>query len=414
MPRAYGFDITSGGQGVVFALNSAAKRDRLQAFGSWETQVRKGRSYVCVRGPVLNVNEPASSIVEAADAVVQQFLDIVAVEERTPLLTVEPHDNLLWRTGPHGLKLQLTSSITFSAGMNMSATVTDPQGNVVPPPPYVPPPHHFAYRYFRYSQAAENILDGYRNMFLALESILDHLAPKQSNEGETEWLARALTVAVQSHGLKLEPFKKRASSDPVDDFLDAHYSAVRCATFHSKSSVGQAIRPGTLAEQDVVLHQLLAVQTLVEALLKSEFSVSLPQSGFYHSGFGLILASFDRATGLMISSGDCPTLEQVLAKEDGLPDGGVLPVKFAGPNGNLTDEWLFLSEVARDKIGIDKIASLRLVTKPADNFLAGPVGAKMNRTLMTTDLDLGDVSQFVFRIRCILRNQQSPKRGFSH
>ena len=83
-------------------------------------------------------------------------------------------------------------------------------------------------------------------MFLALESLLDYIEPKQSGENETEWLKRALATGVQLQGLSLGAFAKAGSNDQVEDFLDAHYSAVRCGVFHAKSSSGGALRPGSL------------------------------------------------------------------------------------------------------------------------------------------------------------------------
>src|SRR3954447_13844346 len=126
MPSAYGLEIAPGGQGVLFALSGNAQRDRRQTFGSWEAELRKGSPYICVRGAVQNLSKPLSDVVEAAHEVAEDFLDIVAVEDRASLLVLEPHNNLVWRTGPHGLKFQLTSSITISAGRaDIKATVTN-------------------------------------------------------------------------------------------------------------------------------------------------------------------------------------------------------------------------------------------------------------------------------------------------
>jgi len=83
----------------------------------------------------------------------------------------------------------------------------------------------------------------------------------QADDGETDWLKRALAAACAQR-LDLSAFAKPGSTDPVQDFLDAHYS-VRCAAFHSKSSFGHALRSGSLGDHGVVLQQLLAVQTLV-------------------------------------------------------------------------------------------------------------------------------------------------------
>jgi hypothetical protein len=152
MASAYGFDITPGSQGAIFALSGAGRRDR---------RLRRDSGYLCVRGPVSDLNEPLAEVIAAAHEVVQRLLYIVAVEERNALLIVEPHDNVVWRAGPHGLKLQLTSSITFTAEMTgITAVVKNAAGEVLPDPPCMPPQHHFAYRYFRYSQATENVLDG--------------------------------------------------------------------------------------------------------------------------------------------------------------------------------------------------------------------------------------------------------------
>jgi hypothetical protein len=73
------------------------------------------------------------------------------------------------------------------------------------------------------------VFDAYRNMFLALEAVLDHIAPKKPGESETEWLGRAVTDAVQRHAADLAAFVRTSGKDPVEAFIGAHYAAVRCA-----------------------------------------------------------------------------------------------------------------------------------------------------------------------------------------
>jgi hypothetical protein len=41
MASAYGFDITPGSQGAIFALSGAGRRDRRQTFGPWEAELRR-------------------------------------------------------------------------------------------------------------------------------------------------------------------------------------------------------------------------------------------------------------------------------------------------------------------------------------------------------------------------------------
>lgn len=98
-----------------------------------------GPAYLCLRGGTPK-DEPLETIVAAAHPFAEDVLDIVSVEERLALLVSEPHDPLVWRRGAHGLKVQLTTSITFAAEpIAMRATVRNAQGNIVPDPPYVPP-----------------------------------------------------------------------------------------------------------------------------------------------------------------------------------------------------------------------------------------------------------------------------------
>lgn len=97
-----------------------------------------------------------------------------------------------------------------------------------------------------YSQASQGVFDAYRNMFLALEPLLDHIAPKPRSEGETDWLQRALTDATQRHAVDLTPFVKTPGKHPVEAFIGAHNAAVRCAVFHAKSGIGQALRTSLL------------------------------------------------------------------------------------------------------------------------------------------------------------------------
>lgn len=413
MASAFGFQLTLSGQGAIFRLSGKARDDRRQTFGPWEIELRKNSDHIAVRSAMTNLQQPLDHVIENAYAVSQRLLDIVAVEDRDALVVLEPYDNVVWRTGSHGLKLQSTSSIVFGRLSTGMLTVIDAKGNVRPDPPHTPPQHHYAYRYFRFSQVAQNVFDGYRNMFLALESLLDYVEPKLTGEGETEWLKRALITA-QTRGLDLSTFTKPGSPNPVDDFLSAHYSAIRCAAFHSKSSMGNVLLPGTLADEGIVLQQLFAVQELVEALFRSEFSSRLASSGSTHFGFAKTLIELAPITVLILSAGDCPTPEQVIVGEEDLPEGISSPVAFAGASGTAPDEWLLVSEIKPMALSFSRIRSLRLVATPDDHLFLRLTADKMNRSLIPTDLDIADVSKLIVRVRCALRNLQGPKRRFSH
>jgi hypothetical protein len=102
----------------------------------------------------------------------------------------------------------------------------------------------------------------------------------------------------------------------------------------------------------------------VEALLKSEFSTRLASSGSTYYGFWKSLSDLAPITVLLLSVGDCPTLEQVIAEEEDLPEGIGSPVTFAGPRGTASDEWLLVSEIKPMDLTFSRIRSLRLVADP--------------------------------------------------
>ena len=420
MAIIHGFDTSAAAQGAVFSLNTPATRSRVRQSGSWEAEIRKGVAHVCVRGDGVSSTKAIDAIAMIAHSIAEELLDVAAVDDRTPLLLIEPEDNVAWRTGPHGTKVQLTQSIVFAAEpAEMQLVVGDANGHAAQPTPRTPTQHHPAFRYFRYSQATPNLFDAYRNMFLALESVLDHIAPKIIGERETDWLRRALAGCIDTDAIDLSPFTTAAGQAPVEGFIDSHYAAVRCALFHAKVTTARALQPGSLRDHTIVTQQLLAVQRIVEQLLKSRFSVRLPQSGFFDAGFRMILGGMAPVIHLFFSPEQCPTLEEVLEQGDCLPVGGIGPVRLADRSDDHTDECLFVTELKPPEFDFDRISTLRLVAHLGNSTLGAmalfaiPFAEKLNRTLLTSDLVLAGCNKLIVRTRCVLRNVQSPRRGFA-
>ena len=67
----------------------------------------------------------------------------------------------------------------LSLRMTMTATVTDPDGNVVQAQPPPTPLIHEAYRFIRMSRTSDDLYDSYRNLFLAFECLLSDIRPPQ-------------------------------------------------------------------------------------------------------------------------------------------------------------------------------------------------------------------------------------------
>ena len=85
-------------------------------------------------------------------------------------------------------------------------------------------------RYFRLSQATDDLFDAFRNLFLALESILSLKTPQQSEGSESKWLRRAWGAARERMSSPQVP------SDPatLSDSALTRLKYVRNALSHAK------------------------------------------------------------------------------------------------------------------------------------------------------------------------------------
>ena len=173
-------------------------------------------------------------------------------------------------------------------------------------------------------------------------------------------------------------------------------------------------RPGTLADEDRIFRQLLALQAIVEGLLKTLFAVNLTSSGVTYGGFSSILEQVASASLLLMSVAECPTIEEIIARNIDEQSNSLAPVKFEGVSPTAEDEWLLHSDIKPAALPFSKVGGLRLVVPPTDVAIYHLFTSKLNSSGMTTDMELDDVRTLVVQVRCILRNQQSPKRGFSH
>ncbi len=108
-------------------------------------------------------------------------------------------------------------------------------------------------RYFRLSQSTTDLFDAFRNLYLALESILSTLEPvllrpNGRHEGEGAWVKRALATAEQrllaqnpAHHLGgyLTPASPATGQAGVDAVMLDLYASVRTTVFHAKT--GRAV-----------------------------------------------------------------------------------------------------------------------------------------------------------------------------
>jgi hypothetical protein len=95
------------------------------------------------------------------------------------------------------------------------------------------------------SQVTDDLLDAFRNMYLALESVLSHIAPQQDREREGEWVRRALEAAAALVELSRYAETQSPEESPVEALHRDIYRDSRNAVFHAKGN-----RPSYLPHDD--------------------------------------------------------------------------------------------------------------------------------------------------------------------
>lgn len=163
---------------------------------------------------------------------VQEALDVLSMTGRGDLVTREAEtDYFVWWATSTERSLALVTTATFSIKLgSFSLTVRDSQGNVVPPTPVIPR-HHIGFRFFRLSQASDDLYDAYRNMYLAFESLLSSRYPKTKGL-EIDWLRQSLAAA--STDLSLASVVPAGTPDTISHVLNVIYEGARLPLFHAK------------------------------------------------------------------------------------------------------------------------------------------------------------------------------------
>jgi len=238
-----------------------------------------------------------------AVAAAQEALDLLAMRGGQGL-AVESADTehvVWWTDGASRRVLRMVSVSDLNVSMSMTATVTDKDGRVVPQPALPALPWHESLRYFRLAQVTGDLFDAYRNMYLALESLLSSVVPPtlrpsgKPAEREGEWLRRALTTVESS--LSLEPYAPPGLGPSIERVFDDIYAGTRTQLFHAKSG-RPVLLPHGIDSRDGVLASLERLARLFLDLFAHHTGHRRPSGVMTYDGFEL-MTSFE--TTAMIS-----------------------------------------------------------------------------------------------------------------
>ncbi|HCU64803.1 MULTISPECIES: hypothetical protein [Rheinheimera] len=166
-------------------------------------------------------------------AAIQEALDVFAVKGIVSASLVDPASSSACVYSDNGKSvLSVYGLCDFPMAVSLKVTQTDASGKVIYPAPPPEPVWNESFRYYRLSQCSNDLFDAYRNLFLALEALLNSICKHKSSEKEGAWLHRALTeVNARASLSQLTPTGKE---DPVSYIIRSQYKDVRCKLQHAK------------------------------------------------------------------------------------------------------------------------------------------------------------------------------------
>lgn len=231
-------------------------------------------------------------------------MDIIAVKKRGIFVVRRPELDHLAVFQTKGCQvLRHFSVATLAIETKVKIEVRDKNGQIKPHPPVPEPTWTWAFRYYRLSQASNDIFEAYRNLFLSLEALLNEICPKQSSEKERKWLEQALSQVASK--LKLAHYVPDTVEAPIDYLMKTQYTDVRCRLFHAKYP--DALLPHTELNPTDVLAAYETLLLLWRDIAGSYFDVPRGGGVVTYQGFkSLMDETFGRSLSVYFTEDESP------------------------------------------------------------------------------------------------------------
>lgn len=258
--------------GVCFFLDQESRYSKKLDFSKeiWEVEVAKDQKSIVAR--CKNRLSEEQVLVEG-HKFAQMFLDLLSVYNNDTLFIPKASDsNIVFYEKDNIFILRDRAIDQFSVNISVEVIVENSKGEIVKPLK-----ENFNWsqslRFYRLSQLSSDLYDAYRNLFLALESLLSLIAPKRRDEGEVEWLRRVLLLI--ENQIDISSCVPHGSNLTVTNyFITKQYKDIRCKLFHSK---GMNVLPHDSVNPMVVNN---AYSNLIDWWRKiSSFYLGIPENG---------------------------------------------------------------------------------------------------------------------------------------
>jgi hypothetical protein len=175
---------------------------------------------------------------ERAREAANRAIDIYFGEGGRPLALAH-HDSpyLVAWTASAGQTIRIVGRSLVTSRFRAKGEGSDADGNVLIQPAVPPKQWHESLRYYRISEFSTDLYDSFRNLYLAIESLLSEvvepaLRPNGNPEGDSGWLHRALREVGQTVDLRrYAPASPKAPHNAIHHEL---YVDLRTSIFHAK------------------------------------------------------------------------------------------------------------------------------------------------------------------------------------
>ncbi|RNM12229.1 hypothetical protein [Nocardioides pocheonensis] len=381
--------------GGAFRLSEAAQEDASETIDAWRIELRAGSQIVVARG---KSGANYELVRDEALAAANKGLDLMCLRGAPPLaIRHAAAEHVAWWSERSESVIRLLSAPTITLGAP-KVTVT---GGVPVLPPV--PVWQESARYFRLSQLTDDLFDSFRNVYLALESILDSLTPQRTvrpKEGEGEWFRRALTEADKVVGLVAHA--PEGAADPVEALYDELYSSTRNLVFHAKSTRAYLL-PHSSSQRRAVEETTRRAARLYLALAQEVIHLRPSMSGWFAGFWRQSLEAIGPRLGMVVTNDASPFAPDDTAVN---PSGGAL-VEL---DVNRAQEYDRPFEHAFLGTGPgNEVASLGRITRVCSTVDGEPSAAAIpDGELLVTEVD-----RFETLLVLRARNANEPKRDFA-
>lgn len=196
----------------------------------WQVELKQNHAFAVARS---RNPQAYKNLVDSGLEQIQCCLDIIAAKKLGILVLDHPEkDHIALFQRNEETVLRHFSNVRLGVETSVSVEVRDKEGNIKPSDPIPEPIWTPAFRYYRLSQASQDIFEAYRRLFLALEALLGIIRPKLKGEKEREWLEDAFSKVVTRPQVAKSILA--TIKDPIKYFMEKQYTNIRCRLFHAK------------------------------------------------------------------------------------------------------------------------------------------------------------------------------------